>query len=295
MGKISNGKERNNILKVGSKNLNSENWKVFHPNGKHMFTCGEKKAFWYLDRNLAIIFGDKTIKLTFTPKGNGFEDNEEFGRNVRIVRCVVTGIGDDLQRHHIVPYCYRTYFPEEYKSKNHHDVVLINHEVHSEYEKHAVLYKDEIARIYNVKTISELNGDYTKFLREKGKSNSLLLNALHSIFKSYNKLPQEIKTEKLRFISDQTEIPYNVIEGLNYIQLYKLYLLLVEDHKLKIEAYKGQNRANFDHGYYVVQKLDTEEKIEEFVKLWRNHFINTMKPKFMPKGWSVDFRIKTKI
>lgn len=295
MEKISNGKEKNNILKLGSKNLNSENWKVFHPNGKHMFTCGEKKAFWYLDRNLAVLFDDKSIKLTFIPRGNGFEDNEEFGRNVRIVRCVVTGVVDNLQRHHIVPYCYRTYFPEQYKSKNHHDVVLINHEIHSEYERHAVLFKDEIAKIYGVKTISELNGDYTKYLRENGKSNSILLNALHSLFKSYGKMPYDIKIEKLHFISEQTNIPYNVIEGLNYIQLYKLYLLLVEDHKVKIEAFKGVNRPYFDHGYYVVQKLDTEEKIEDFVKLWRNHFIETMKPKFMPKGWSVDFRIKTKI
>lgn len=72
-------------------------------------------------------------------------------------------------------------------------------------------------------------------------------------------------------------------------------LLNEEIHPSEASTDEGQNRANFDHGYYVVQKLDTEEKIEEFVKLWRNHFINTMKPKFMPKGWSVDFRIKTKI
>ena len=295
MTKISNGKERNNILKVGSKNLNSENWKVFHPNGKHMFTCGEKKAFWYLERNLAILFGDNSIKLTFVPRGNGFEDNEEFGRNVRIVRCVVTGLNDDLQRHHIVPYCYRTYFPEEYKSKNHHDVVLINHEVHSKYEKHAIEYKDEIAKIYNVQTIGELNAEYTRRLRETGKDNSILLNAIHSIFKSYNKLPNEIKLEKLHFISECTEIPLDFLISLNYIQLYKLYLLLKEKQITDTLQFKEENKKQFEHGYHVVQKLNTEEKIEEFVKLWRNHFIRTMKPKYMPKGWSIDFRIKTKI
>jgi hypothetical protein len=295
MEKISNGKEKNNILKVGSKNLNSENWKVFHPNGKHMFTCGEKKAFWYLDRNLAILFGEKSIKLTFIPRGNGFEDNEEFGRNIRVTRCVVTGIEDNLQRHHIVPYCYRTYFPEEFKSKNHHDVVLINHEIHSEYEQHAVLYKDEIARIYDVKTIGELNVEYTKKLRESGKNGSILLNAIHSIFKSYGKMPSEIILEKLHFISNETGIPYNIIEGLNYIQMYKLYLLLRKKQIIDVHLFKEQNRQLYDHGYHVVQKLNTEEKIEDFVKLWRNHFIDTMNPLFMPKGWSIDFRIKTKI
>lgn len=295
MEKISNGKEKNNILKVGSKNLNSENWKVFHPNGRHMFTCGEKKAFWYLERDLAKLIGKKKIKLTFVPKGNGFEDNEEFGRNVRIARCVVSGLEENLQRHHIVPYCYRTYFPEEFKSKNHHDVVLINHQIHSQYEQKAIEYKDEIARIYGVKTIGELNVEYTQKLRESGKDGSILINALHSIFKSYSKMPYEVKIEKLHFISEQTGISYSIIEGLNYIQLYKLYLLLREKQVTDTYAFKGQNRQQYDHGYHVAQKLDTEEKIENFVKLWRNHFIETMKPKFMPQGWSVDFRIKTKI
>ena len=103
--------KENNILQSGSNNLNTENWKVYHPNGKHMFNCGEKKTRWYLERNLAVDIGNKKIKLTFIPRGNGFEDNEEFGRGIREARCVVTGIEENLQRHHIVPYCYRTYFP----------------------------------------------------------------------------------------------------------------------------------------------------------------------------------------
>ena len=180
--------EKNNILQIGSKNLSSENWKVYHPSGRHMFTCGEKKAIWYLDRDLAEEIGKKKIRLTFVPKGNGFEDNEEFGRSIRIVRCVVTGVKENLQRHHIVPYCYRTYFPEAYKSKNHHDVVLMNFEVHSDYEQKANDYKDVIAEMYHVKTIGELNAEYTAKLREIGKPNSIILNSIHSLFKSLKRI-----------------------------------------------------------------------------------------------------------
>jgi len=295
MMEISKNKEHNNILKTGSKNLNCENWKVYNPSGRHMFTCGEKKAAWYLERNLAILIGKKKIKFTFKPKGNGFEDNEEFGRGIRESKCVVSGLEDGLQRHHIVPYCYRTYFPEAFKSKNHHDVVLVNHELHSEYEQKANQYKDEIARIYGVKTISEFNIEYTLKLRDVGKESSILINAIHSLFQSYGRMPNSIKIEKLYFISEKINIPNNVIERLNYIQIYKLYLLLREQHNIEINVFKLENRYLFDHGYHVVQKLDTEEKIEEFVKLWRNHFIETMKPEYMPYGWSIDFRIKTKI
>lgn len=295
MAEISKNKERNNILKVGSKNLNSENWKVYHPSGRHMFTCGEKKAQWYLERELAVQIGDKEIRFTFDPKGMGFEDNEEFGRGVRENRCVISGMEDGLQRHHIVPYCYRTYFPEAFKSKNHHDVVLINHEIHGEYEQKANAFKDEIAKIYNVKTVNELNIEYTTKLRELGKKNSILMNAIHSIFKCYGRMPDNTKFEKLHFISDETGIPFNFIKELTYVQLYKLYLIIGEEHINEIERFKKEYREIYDHGYHVVQKLDTEEKIEEFVKLWRTHFIETMNPKFMPYGWSIDFRIKTKI
>jgi len=260
-----------------------------------MFTCGEKKVYWYLERTLAKIIGDKKIQLNFIPKGNGFEDYEDFGRGIRETRCVVTGREDGLQRHHIVPYCYRTYFPEEFKSKNHHDVVLINNEIHGEYELLANLYKDDIAHAFGVKTINEFNVEYTTKLREIGKENAIIIHAINSIFKCYGRMPYKIKLEKLHFISKKTNIPYNVIKDFTYIQMYKLYLLLKQRHIDEIYAFKEENRHLYDHGYHVVQKLDTEEKIMEFVKLWRNHFIDTMQPKYMPNGWSIDFRIKTKI
>jgi len=292
---ISKRKEHNNILKAGSKNLNLENWKVYHPNGRHMFTCGEKKASWYVDRGLAKLIGKKKIALTFSPKGNGFEDNEIFGRSIREAKCVVTGIEDNLQRHHIVPYCYRTYFPEEFKSKNHHDVVLINHEIHSQYEQLANGYKDEIARIFNEKTIGEYNIDYTNKLREFGKGNAIILNAIHSIFKTYGRISRATLIEKIEFISENTGIPYKTLANFNYIQFYKFYLILKVEHEKEIYEFKKENRVLYDHGYHVVQKLDTDKKIMEFVRLWRTHFIETMKPQFMPVGWSIDFRMKTKI
>lgn len=292
---LSKNKERNNILKAGSNNLNAENWKVYHPNGHHMFTCGEKKANWYLDRDLAKVIGDGEIQFLFEPRGNGYENNEGFGRSVREMKCVVSGEKDNLQRHHIVPYCYRRYFPKEFKSKNHHDVVLINHDIHGEYEKTAHEYKDELARKYGVKTITELNIEYTAMIREVGSKNGIILNNLHSLFKSYGKMPREAIIEKLKFISDETGIDYEFMLTLNYIQLYKLYSELRKMHHEKMYKFKKEERHNFDHGYHVMQKLDTEDKLRDFIILWRKHFIDTMNPQYMPDGWSVNFRVKTNI
>jgi len=295
MSKTSKAKVRNNILKVGSKNLNAENWEVYHPDGTHMFTCGEKKASWYLERELAKRTADGKIMLTFEPKGNGFEANEIFGKSVREAICVVSGMPDNLQRHHIVPYCYRTYFPEKYKSKNHHDVVLMNHERHSEYEQEATKHKDVIAEMFGVKTITEFNIEYTFKLREIGRNNAILLSTIHSLFKTYGKITEETKLEKLKQIAEFTELPLKTVRNFNYIQLYKMYLLLKEEHIKEQYEFKQTHRQEYDHGYHVVQKLDTEEKMVEFVKLWRTHFIETTNPQFMPLGWSIDFRIKNNI
>ena len=288
---------RNNTLRPGSKNLNLENWKVYHPSGRHMFTCGERRANWYLDRDLARHIGkrvgSKMIELTFLPKGNGFEDDEEFGKNSREAKCVVTGKSYDLQRHHIVPSCYRTYFPEIFKSKNHHDVVLMNHDAHSEYEQKANEFKDEIANIYGVKTIRELNKEYTAKLHEVGKANAILINAIHLLFRTHGKITTEAKMQKLKFIADNTNIPFETFCTYNYLQIYKIYLFLQVIHENEMYDFKEEHRRFYDHGYHVAQKLNSEEKIAEFVKLWRNHFIDTMHPLFMPNGWSIDFRIKT--
>lgn len=283
------------ILRKGSKNLNTENWKVYHPNGKHMFTCGERKAEWYVNNKLAINHGDKSIQLIFEPKGYGFKEDEIFGLAGRNIVCVVTNKDDDLQRHHIVPYCYRNHFPEAYKSKNHHDVVLVTYEIHQIYERHATKLKDQLAIDYNVKNLNECNYEYTRVLSGYAKSKVKMLSSLHSVFRAYGKLSQEKIKEILADVAENTDLSIEFLHTLNYIQLYKLYTILKEEHVSAFNAFKAQKSIEFDHGYQVVQQLDTHEKIEQFVIRWRKHFIETMNPQYMPEGWSVDFRVKVEL
>lgn len=287
--------ENNNTLTLGSKNYSVKNWDVYHPNGKHMFTTGDRKAKWYLNKGLAIKLNKSSIKLTFIPKGDGFDENEIFGKHARKHQCVVTGTNKSLQRHHIIPYCYRTHFPHEFKNKNHHDVVLINHKQHSKYELLANEFKDKIADMYGVKTISELNTKYSIKLRELGRDYSIILSRLKSLFTSYHTLPIKRKYKQISIISKLTKIPYKTLITSNYIQLYKLYLLIKEKGEYEINEFKTNYKHNYDHGYQVVKKLDSDEKITKFIKLWREHFIETMNPSYMPIGWSIDFRVKRKL
>jgi len=282
-------------LKIGSKNLGVENWKVLHPKGHHMFTCSERKATWYLKKDLAKKIDDYTIQLTFEPRGYGYAENDVFGLAGREVRCVVTAKEDGLQRHHIVPYCYRTHFPDEYKSKNHHDVVLVTYKVHEEYEKHAFEFKNKMAEIYDVPTLNELNLKYTRLLSDYSSDKVKMLSRLHSIFKNNGNIPPEVIKDNLRHVTEYTDFSFEKICKLNYLQLYKLYLILRQRHQEEFDLFKEKNKKRYDHGYHVVSKLDTHEKIEEFVKMWRAHFVQTMKPKYMPLGWSIHFRVKVEL
>ena len=131
------------------------------------------------------------------------------------------------------------------------------------------------------------------------KSNSSnkvkMLSILHSIFKNNGNIPFKIISDNLKHVSEYTDLSYERICDLSHIQLYKLYLILRERHREDFELFKENNRKKYDHGYHVVSKLNSHEKIEEFVKMWRNHFIDHMKPPYMPLGWSVDFRVKVEL
>lgn len=286
-------KKNNNILKFGGRNLSLNNWYVYHPNGRHMFTCGEKKAKWYLERDLAIQIDEYTIQFTFEPNGDGFFDNEDFGRSIRIARCVSTGVQHDLQRHHIVPYCYRSYFPYQYKSKNHHDVVLLNHDVHAEYEVEATKYKNELAIEYGIKSICDYNKAYTQLIREMGRIDTISISRLNSIFNGYGNISDKSIRNSLDYISDNYDIDKNILHEFNYYQLYRLYQIIDKEHKLKLKQFQVKHRKFYDHGYHLVNKLNTDDKIKNFVFKWRKHFIDTVKPEYMPDGWSINFRHRT--
>lgn len=276
------------VLKTGSRKFDTnDNWKVFHPNGKHMFTTSKRKADWYLRKDAAIIIGVNEIKLIKTPKGDGFAEDEIFGLLPRINRCVVCASIDELQRHHVVPYHYRKFMPVDYKSRNHHDVVLICRKHHEEYEMIAKDYKTYIARKYNVGTIEELNNAYittvVEILRRKFKISKLL----STIIDGFNDIP----ITKIDHIGNELSsmLRFNVLDkGFDELDMIrrKLNKSIAKEKRdvLRIDDYY--------HGKLVVKQFKEHSDFEIFIKGWRTHFIESMKPQYMPVGWSIDFRCK---
>jgi len=276
------------VLKIGSRKFDtSDNWKVFHPNGKHMFTTSKRKADWYLRKAGAKLIGENEIQLTKTPKGEGFHESEIFGLTPRVNQCVVCGEEDNLQRHHVVPYHYRKFMPLDYKSRNHHDVVLICRKHHEQYEEIAKEYKAQIAKVYNVKTIEQLNYEYITTVIDRLRLKFKISKLLTTIIDDYNHIP----TNKIEVIAKElsTLLRFDVLNS-TFDQLEKINKKLRKHIEKEKTAVMHVN--DYYHGNLVVKQFTKHEDFEIFVRGWRTHFVQTMNPQFLPLGWSIDFRCK---
>ena len=264
--------------------------RVYSPTGNLMFLCLEKKAKWYLDRvdkktgiplaveirhinpiiNLLmklLFIKPKAlkVKLQFEPNGGG-NGGDKYSLGKKENKCVVTGDTkiEHLTKHHITPYCYRMFMPAEYKEANSHDVVPITCEKHYEYERKADELKVKIAKKYNAPIHGENSIDHKLFYALK--SARAIKNHLEHIPTEDLERHKEI----IRNYTCQKKVTQKVIDELVSTDF---------DMANKIKS----------HGEIVVEKvlLGGRDSMQEFVEMWRNHFLEHAKPKHMPKHWDV--------
>lgn len=238
------------------------NCRVLSPNGILMFRCDEKKANWYLKRNLGEIVSNKplVVKLNFKPSGLG-NHNKEFGLSDMPNVCVVCGTKNHLTRHHVVPYCYRKNLPLEIKSHNHHDILPLCVDCHENYEKFADDLKIELSIKYEAPLNGESDGDVDTIKLSK-ISSTILRNDLNIPKKRVVELREIIKS----------------FFGIKRLTNSKL----LELTKIK------QKPIQTSHGELVIGKVDN---LQLFVELWRKHFIDTMNPQFLPDNWKIDSKL----
>lgn len=247
------------------KNIIYGNCLVRSPNGTDMFRCVEKKANWYLDRELAVLISENPfiIQFTFEPNGYGHED-DVYSLAIKENKCVVCGLTElgYLTKHHIVPYEYRTHFPLEFKEHSSHDVVSICNEHHAEYEtKFALELKRDFAIIY------EAPQNITK----SEKMISTMYSYAKALILHGDKMGEERKKE--------------LIEYIQLFQKEKVNDKLIK----KLSEVNTKDLFNKKHGEIVYNKVKND--LQSFVELWRNHFIDNMKPKYMPTGWDIKRKI----
>ena len=53
----------------------------------------------------------------------------------------------------------------------------------------------------------------------------------------------------------------------------------------------NKDRQN-PHGKQVVDIIQSEDRMSDFVKLWRTNFLQSMEPKYLPLGWRVEHTVE---
>lgn len=234
------------------------NCQVFSPNDILMFRCDEKKVRWYLDRDLADIITEEplTIRLNFEPKGLG-NHNKDFGLSEMSNRCVVCGSEEFLTRHHVVPYCYRKYFPLEMKEHNFHDVLSLCTECHEKYERQADDLKNFLAGEHQI-PVNGIVVDNKELIKYSKMASTLL--------KKDSKIPKDRIDEMKSSIKTRFGIKRLTTKRLKKLSEIKSTIL------------------SKTHGEIVIDKTTD---IQAFVEMWRDHFVRTMNCQYLPKNWSI--------
>lgn len=235
------------------------NYKVLSPDGVLMFRASRKKISWYLDKELAEVIDDSTIQLKFEPNGLGYA-NDEFYLSDRENKCVVCGGTEKLTRHHIVSRCYRKYLWSTKKYSS-HDIVLLCDPCHILYEKEANKVKNALVKIFGI-PISGKGWEYSYQKHQVRMHASALL-------RFRDKIPQERQ-----------------IVLLNTIRKHFKKQEITEEDIIKASQVKAYTKTPdfIAHGEYVLANIGDHQA---FVESWRQHFLDCMKPKYMPPHWNV--------
>ncbi len=240
------------------------NWTVLPPEGNTvMFRCQDRKANWYLARNLAVLEDTKTIRLTFQPKGHGFTDDPFFTCD-KENECYVCGTKDDLTRHHIVPHKYKKRFPLYALPFGWYDVATLCESCHVACEVFCQAKNKDLEDRYQIVPVKANRGPYAV---ELGYARTL---ARHS-----DKLPDHIWEAFMAVIRPWVEDDSPTQQRLE---------ALVEELR-----YLSRKKAAQDG--IPAQIMAKVEDLDDFAIEWRRDFVGNMRPQHLPEGWDVERRV----
>lgn len=240
------------------------------PDGELLCTCDRKKAEWYVKKGRGIVIEEEpvfTVRLNFEPAGRSVGEVGEYYKCVRENRCVVCGKTQELLRKHVVPTEYRKFLPGFMKSKTSHDVLLMCVHCH------------QISNISDLKMRQLLQGEC-----------DAPLNGMDPVdIESSNKLKREQRLARALF--NENSIPEDRKNEMRD-SLKKAYPdAEITDEFLKNLLSRQVLTSNIhtpSHGETVVKRYAETGGLVRLEKLWRQHFLDTMKPKFMPDHWDIN-------
>ncbi|KAH8294988.1 hypothetical protein KR018_004907 [Drosophila ironensis] len=243
------------------------------PDGELLCTIDRRKATWYLDQNLGTRISQEpfTVRLNFEPAGRAVGEVGRYYQTPKENQCVVCGDREAYIRKNVVPREYRRHFPEVMKSHTSHDVLLL------------------CPRCHQLSNISDL--------RVKNK----LAAQCDAPFKHCDGMVKYHEDQELKRVQSAgrallqhgDKIPAAKVAAMQQtlLDFFTEYPTVTEDllRQAADVDYRVENANYCQHGERVVQRYrDQFGGLVELERIWREHFLHTMQPQFLPKLWSVN-------
>jgi hypothetical protein len=231
------------------------------PEGETMFHGDSEKALWYLNRDLVEVISQAppVLRFKFTPGGSGHA-GDPYYLTGKVNHCVVCGATEGLNRHHVVPSVYRRHLPAEVKDHSHHDVLLLCLACHEKYEREA----DRLKAILGAEHGVPLHGVKGAIDRERGKSVKLA----SALVRHGATIPLARKLEIHQIIGE-------------WLGKWPL----TDADIAGVATLSPEEAGAIEHGQHVIAQTTD---VQVFMRRWRTHFLDTMRPQFLPEHWDVD-------
>ncbi|XP_013397750.1 exonuclease 3'-5' domain-containing protein 2 [Lingula anatina] len=239
------------------------------PDGQLLSTIDIKKAQWYIDKELGVKICDDpfTVKLNFEPSGRP-ESSRNYYLQEKSNICVVCGKEESYIRKNVVPHEYRKYFPSIMKDHLSHDIVLMCTDCHQQSNLYDSALKQRLEVMCDAPSGSQKGVKY-----RQDPTLAKVRSAGKALLEHGDKIPAARRIELEKIVAD-----YYGIDDL-------------DETILKESVELDTRLANDDftpHGLQVVQYMIQNSSLVQFERQWRQHFLDCMKPKYLPTYWSVD-------
>lgn len=285
-------RRRKKMPLLAMKGVMYDNITMLCPNGTHLSKISAKKANWYVDKGLAsyrnlnddgchkkksTFHKYNAIQLNFEPKKRS--GKECYGKADKENICVSCGSDQHPMRFYIVPYSYRCLFPPEYKSHMSHDVVLLCGNCHLRCGK---------VTQERMKSIEENFPQKDRYICDQNLYK--VRSAALALMNSKHKIP-ESKVVELEMVVRQygkSEGWWNKDIGTNQ-DIYSAGFL---EQCLNVK-YRIERTDYIPSAHLVVQSLRSDQDYSIFVREWRQTFLETLHPRFLPDGWSIDHPVRS--
>uniref|UniRef100_A0A6Q2Y5V8 Exonuclease 3'-5' domain-containing protein 2 n=1 Tax=Esox lucius TaxID=8010 RepID=A0A6Q2Y5V8_ESOLU len=242
------------------------------PDGQPLCTCDKKKAKWYLDKGIGVLQNEDPfiVRLLFEPSGRP-DSQQDYYLTAKENLCVVCGKSDSYIRKNIVPHEYRRHFPTEMKDHNSHDILLLCTSCHAASNVHDGFLKQQLADEYSAPQGCE---EGVRLLEDSDRRR--VRSAARALLTAGEGLPGSRRQE----LQDIIRSFYNNPD-----------LELTPDILQRAAGLETRifNESYIPHGLKVVQ-AHADQGLKGLMGLerrWRQHFLSTMTPRFLPPLWSV--------